>query len=170
MGAVNQLTRVRALSAAAVAALVVTADQLSKSLIQPVLEKGDVHVLGPLDLELSYNPGVAFGVGRGLSPALVVAGVMLVVAVVGFTTSLHNRLTTVAAGLIAGGAVSNLSDRLGRGHGGAVIDWIHLSHWPTFNVADSGIVIGVGLLILANLRTARPAAARAPSDPAPSGP
>ena len=161
----SKLTRLRVLLAGAVAATVVGADQLSKSLVQPVLEKGDVHVLGPLDLELSYNPGVAFGVGRGLSPALVAAGVMIVVAVVGFTTSLQSRLTTVAAGLIAGGAVSNLSDRLARGHGGAVIDWIHLSHWPTFNVADSCIVIGVGLLILANLLAARPVG----THPAPSG-
>ena len=161
----NQLTRLRVLFAGGVAAAVVGADQLSKSLVQPALEKGDVHVLGPLDLELSYNPGVAFGVGRGLSPALVAAGVMIVVAVVGFTTSLQSRLTTLAAGLIAGGAVSNLSDRLARGHGGAVIDWIHLSHWPTFNVADSCIVIGVGLLILANLLAARPAS----TNPAPSG-
>jgi len=162
---VNKLTRLRALAAGAVAATVVSADQLSKSLVQPVLEKGDIHVLGPLDLELSYNPGVAFGVGKGLSPALVAAGVLIVVAVVGFTTSLQSRLTTVAAGLIAGGAVSNLADRLGRGHSGAVIDWINLSHWPTFNVADSCIVIGVGLLVLANLLTGRPTAA----DPAPSG-
>ena len=151
----NGLTRLRVLTAGSVAAVVVAADQLSKSLVQPHLEQADVHVLGPLDLELSYNPGVAFGVGRGLSPALVAAGVMVVVAVVGLTTSLQSRLTTVAAGLIAGGAVSNLSDRLARGHGGAFIDWINLSHWPSFNVADSCIVIGVGLLILANLREAR---------------
>lgn len=166
----NRLTRIRVLAAGAVAAAAVVADQVSKSVVQPVLERGDVHVLGPLDLELSYNPGVAFGVGRGLSPALVAAGVMIVVAVVGFTTSLQSRLTTFAAGLIAGGALSNLSDRLARGHGGAVIDWIHLSHWPTFNVADSCIVVGVGLLILANLLAARPApAGPVPSDPAPSG-
>jgi signal peptidase II len=156
---VNELTRLRVLAAGAVTATAVIADQLSKSLVQPILEKGDVHVLGPMDLELSYNPGVAFGVGKGLSPALVAAGVMIVVAVVGFTTSLQSRLTTAAAGLIAGGAVSNLADRLARGHGGAVIDWINLSHWPTFNVADSCIVAGVGLLVLANLRATRPAAA-----------
>ncbi|HUZ43591.1 MAG TPA: signal peptidase II [Acidimicrobiales bacterium] len=133
-------------------ALVVSADQLSKSLAQRALESGDVHVLGPLDLELSYNPGVAFGLGRGLSPALVVAGVMIVVAAVAMTSSLRDRTSAAAAGLVAGGAVSNLADRLIRGHGGAVIDWIHLSHWPTFNVADSCIVVGVGLLVLSGYR------------------
>ncbi|MHB1444507.1 MAG: signal peptidase II [Acidimicrobiales bacterium] len=135
-----------------VVAAVTAADQLSKSLAQSALESGDVHVLGPLDLELSYNRGVAFGLGRGLSPALVVAGVMIVVAVVAMTSSLRTRTTAAAAGLVAGGAVSNLADRLFRGHGGAVIDWIHLSHWPTFNVADSCIVVGVGLLVLSGYR------------------
>jgi signal peptidase II len=160
-------TPLRLSAAALTAAVVVAADQLSKSLAQAALQQGEVHVLGPLDLELSYNPGVAFGLGRGLSPALVVAGVMVVVAVVALTTSLQSRLSTLAAGLIAGGAVSNLCDRLARGHEGAVIDWIHLSHWPTFNVADSGVVLGVGLLILANLRAARPipSGPASPTDP-----
>ncbi|MHB1853753.1 MAG: signal peptidase II [Acidimicrobiales bacterium] len=145
------MSRGRVLGALAVVAAVVAADQLSKSLAQSALESGDVHILGPLDLELSYNPGVAFGLGRGLSPALVVAGVMIVVAVLAMTTSLRSP-PSAAAGLVAGGAVSNLADRLFRGHGGAVIDWIHLSHWPTFNLADSCIVVGVGLLVLSGYR------------------
>ena len=152
VAALKKLPRARVLGAVGVLAAVAAADQLSKSLAQGALESGDVHVLGPLDLELSYNPGVAFGLGRGLSPALVVAGVMIVVAVVAMTTSLRSRTTATAAGLVAGGAVSNLADRLFRGHGGAVIDWIHLSHWPTFNVADSCVVVGVGLLALNGYR------------------
>lgn len=134
------------------AGLVVAADQLSKSLAQSSLESGNVHVLGPLDLELSYNPGVAFSLGQGLSPSIVEAGVLVVVAILAFNASFQNRTSTAAAGLVIGGALSNLADRLFRGHGGAVIDWIHLSHWPTFNVADSCVVLGVALLILANLR------------------
>ena len=145
----------------AVAAAAVAADQLSKSLAQSALESRSIHILGPLDLQLSYNPGVAFGLGQGLSPALVVAGVMVVVAAVAFTVSLRSRTTAVAAGLVAGGALSNLGDRLFRGHRGAVIDWIHLSHWPTFNVADSSIVVGVGLLVLTNLSAPRSSAERA---------
>ncbi|HEV2369857.1 MAG TPA: signal peptidase II [Acidimicrobiales bacterium] len=135
---------------AVVAALVVIADQVSKSLEQTSLASGPVHVLGPLDLELSYNRGAAFGIGSGVTPVILVVGAVLIVLVMGFGRPVRNRLATVASGLLAGGAVSNLGDRLFRPNGGAVIDWIHLSHWPTFNVADSCIVVGVAMLVIAN--------------------
>lgn len=146
------LTAGRLTTAVALAALVVAIDQLSKSAAQRQLSAGPAHVLGPLDLELSYNSGAAFSLGRGLSP-IIVAGVVLgVLAVLVHTTSLRTRSATVAAGLVLGGAVSNLVDRLFRSNGGAVIDWVHLSHWPTFNVADSCVVVGVGLLLVTNAR------------------
>jgi signal peptidase II len=148
------------LTGALIGVLVVVADQLSKSLEQNALASGPSHVLGPLDLELTYNSGAAFGVGRGLAPVLIVAGVALVLVVFSGRT-VRGRSGAVAAGLLLGGALSNLGDRLFRGHGGAVIDWIHLSHWPTFNVADSCVVVGVGLLLLANLRN--PDGATAPA-------
>ena len=135
-----------------VGTMVIVADQLSKSLEQTALATGPTHVLGPLDLELTYNSGAAFGVGRGLAPLIVVVGVALVVVIFGIGRPVHGRVAAVGGGLLLGGAVSNLGDRLFRGHGGAVIDWIHLSHWPTFNVADSCIVFGVAVLVLANLR------------------
>ena len=136
-------------------ALVIAADQVSKSVEQTNLASGPVHVLGPLELELSYNSGAAFGLGRGLTPVIIVAGAALVVLIFGFGPRARTRLFTVGSGLLAGGALSNLADRLFRGNHGAVIDWIHLSHWPTFNVADSCVVIGVGLLGLANWRMQR---------------
>jgi signal peptidase II len=58
-------------------------------------------------------------------------------------------LFPVALGLLVGGSVSNLADRVRNGH---VTDFIHVSHWPTFNLADSFIVIGVGLLALGLIR------------------
>ncbi|HEX5266073.1 MAG TPA: signal peptidase II [Acidimicrobiales bacterium] len=153
-------SRGQLLTGALIGVLVVVADQLSKSLEQNALAGGPSHVLGPLDLELTYNSGAAFGVGRGLAPVLIVAGVALVL-VVFYGRTVRGRSGAVAAGLLLGGALSNLGDRLFRGHGGAVIDWIHLSHWPTFNVADSCVVVGVGLLLLANLRS--PDGATAPA-------
>jgi signal peptidase II len=133
-----------------VAALVVVADQFSKSVEQTSLASGPFHVLGPLDLELSYNRGAAFGIGSGVTPIILVVGAALIVIVAGFGRPVHTRLATVASGLLAGGAVSNLGDRLFRSNGGAVIDWIHLSHWPTFNIADSCIVVGVVMLVVSN--------------------
>lgn len=132
--------------------MVIAGDQVSKSLEQTALASGPAHVIGPLDLELSYNSGAAFGIGRGLAPVVVVIGAVLVLLVFGVGRPVRGRMAAGAAGLLVGGALSNLGDRLFRGHGGAVIDWIHLSHWPTFNVADSCIVVGVALLALANLR------------------
>ena len=58
---------------------------------------------------------------------------------------------SVAFGLILGGALGNLSDRLFRGHHGAVVDFITFTHWPTFNVADSSITIGVVLVVVLSL-------------------
>jgi signal peptidase II len=62
---------------------------------------------------------------------------------------------SVALGLILGGALGNLSDRLFRGHHGAVIDFITLTHWPTFNVADSCITIGAIVVVVTALWPAR---------------
>jgi len=133
------------------AAAVGVADQISKTVEQKDLASGPYHVLGPLDLELTYNKGAAFGLGAGIAPIILVVGAALIVVVLGFGRPIRSRLATVASGMLVGGALSNLGDRLFRPNGGAVIDWIHLSHWPTFNVADSGIVVGVALLVLANL-------------------
>lgn len=137
------------------AAAVVSADQVTKSIFQRQLASGPVHVLGPLNLELSYNSGTAFGLGRGLSPVIVVVGVLVVLLVLGFTTALGTVTSVFGAGLVLGGALSNLGDRLFRADGGAVIDWIHLSYWPTFNIADSCVVLGIALLLAVNLGAGR---------------
>jgi len=133
------------------AAVVIVADQVSKSEAEAHLGGAPVHVLGPLDLILTYNSGAAFSIGRGLSPVIVVLVVGLVLGVLAYTAVLDTAVTVAAAGLVLGGALSNLGDRLFRSNGGAVIDWIHLSHWPTFNVADSCVVIGVILLVVVKL-------------------
>jgi signal peptidase II len=135
-----------------VAAAVVAADQITKSYALHHLGGRPHHILGPLDLELTLNSGAAFGIGRGLSPIIVLLGAGLVIAIFWFRPAGTSALAPVASGLVGGGALSNLGDRVFRSNGGAVIDWIHLSHWPTFNVADSCIVVGVGLMILVQLR------------------
>ena len=144
----------RAAVIAGLAATVAVVDQVSKSIEQHALASGPYHVLGPLDLELTFNRGAAFGLGAGVAPIILVVGALLVVVVLGFGRPVRTRLATVASGLLVGGAISNLGDRLFRPNGGAVIDWIHLSHWPTFNIADSCVVLGVALLVLANLGSA----------------
>jgi signal peptidase II len=141
--------------ASAVAALVVLVDQLTKSWAVSRLWHGPIHVLGPLDLELQRNTGSAFSLFQGQAAVLVVIAVVLV----GVLLVLAGRSPTsgraIVLGLILGGALGNLSDRLFRGGNGAVIDFIALRFWPTFNVADACIVVGCVLLIVSLLRAGR---------------
>ena len=133
----------RWLLTAAVAVVVVAADQLTKSWAVHRLAHGPIHVVWRLDLVLDFNTGSAFGLAQGWAP--VVGGLALTV-VVGLLAVLRKVRTTVLAvalGLVVGGAVGNLSDRVFRGHHGAVVDVVALHFWPTFNVADSCIVVGV---------------------------
>lgn len=142
---------------ACVALAVVLVDQLTKWWALHALDDGPVHVLGSLRLNLLYNTGVAFsmGSGRGLGPwiAPLALGVIVVISL-GHTSRF--RVGAIAAGLVTGGAVGNLLDRLFRGDAGllhgAVIDFIDLQWWPVFNVADMAVVVGAILLGVAALR------------------
>ncbi len=132
-----------------VALLVVAADQVTKSLAVSRLSSGPVHLIGPFSFELAYNTGVAFSIGTGLTLPIVVIVVVVVALVAWFGRTVPNRAAAIAVGLILGGAVGNLSDRLFRGHHGAVVDFIYSGFWPTFNVADASIVCGCVLLGIA---------------------
>ena len=131
-----------------VAAAVVAVDQWSKSwALQDLALTGRRHVIGPIYLSISYNPGAAFSLGAGASPVIEAVAICLVVAVIGFsrraTKGGANLAVIVGLGLLLGGALSNLGDRLFRHHHGAVVDFIQLvSWWPTFNVADAAITVG----------------------------
>jgi signal peptidase II len=131
----------------------VVLDQLTKAWAVRALDDDTVDLVWTLRLRLSFNTGAAFGLGRGLGP-LLVAGAVLVLAgllAVG-TRSVDTAAAAVALGLLVGGAVGNLIDRLLGGHGGAVVDFIDLQWWPAFNVADAAITCGAVLLVVAQLR------------------
>ena len=135
-------------TAGAVAAAVVACDQVTKSIAEHDLASGPVHLIGPAELRLEYNSGAAFGIARGLTGALVVVVVaVVVVLVVSVARSTPSKPAAVALGLVLGGALGNLADRLVRGNHGAVIDFIDLRYWPTFNVADACITIGILLFV-----------------------
>lgn len=137
---------------AGVATVAITIDQLTKSWAESHLQDQVRHVVGSLQLALTYNDGVAFGVGAGVAPLLVAVAVIgLLVAFVGR----HVRITfasAVAVGLLLGGATGNVVDRVFRGHGGAVVDFIDLQWWPVFNVADTCVVTGALLFVLVSSR------------------
>ena len=142
--------------AAAVAVVSIALDQGTKSWALAALEGRDpIQVLGSLQLRLSFNTGVAFSLGQGSGLTIVPVALVVVLVVVYVARHLPGRLAAAAVGLVVGGAVGNLVDRLVRGHGGAVVDFIDLQWWPVFNVADACIVVGGALLALCSLR--RPA-------------
>ncbi len=136
------------------AAAVVGVDQLTKTLAEHYLRSGPVHLVGTVELSLSYNPGFAFSLGRGLGPELVIVALALIAVLLVVGRTAPTTGTAVAVGLIMGGAAGNLVDRLLRSNRGAVIDFIDLRFWPTFNVADSCIVIGAVVLVVLLARRA----------------
>jgi signal peptidase II len=142
------LGRRRLLLVLGTAGVVVALDQLTKSLAVHYLSSGPVHLIGNgLELNLGYNSGVAFSLGRGLAPELVLVALVLIAVLMVMGRSAPTTGTAIAVGFVLGGAIGNLSDRLFRSHHGAVVDFIYTRFWPTFNVADSCITVG-GLLLL----------------------
>jgi signal peptidase II len=139
--AVAALTRPRVL-AFAVAAIVVVADGVTTSLAVNHLH--DVrHIWGPFGLALTYNSGFAFSLFSGRA---VVVSVLLCVGVVALALIVAQVRTVplaIGAGLVLGGAVGNLAERIVGGHGGQVPDFITLDYWPTFNLADACVTVGV---------------------------
>jgi signal peptidase II len=132
------------------AAAVVAVDQLTKTwalhhTVDPI------HIIGTLRLALTFNPGAAFGLGRGITPVLVLGAIVLVVVLLGLGRTASRTASVpaaVAMGVLLGGACGNLVDRLVRHNNGAVIDFIDLRWWPVFNVADASITVGAILLVL----------------------
>jgi signal peptidase II len=129
-----------------VAVAVVVLDQVTKSLAVSKLSSGPVHLIGPFSLALSYNTGVAFSIGTGLTLPIVVIVVVVVTLVAWFGRAVPSTAAAVGLGMILGGAVGNLADRLFRGHHGAVVDFVYSGFWPTFNLADASIVLGCVVL------------------------
>ncbi len=141
------------LRAAAVCAAVLVADQVVKAVIEHNIVLGEkVDVLGPLKLTLSHNEGVAFGLAGGSGAPLVVV-TLVALGVVLYLFSRHPTRSGmwIATGLLAGGAIGNLADRVRLG---AVTDFVELPHWPPFNLADMAITAGVILLVLIYMREA----------------
>jgi len=94
---------------------------------------------------------VAFGLASGVTPVVLVllaSAIVLLLLVLG--SRLRWRGSSVAIGLVLGGALGNLADRVFRGH---VVDFIAVPHWPTFNLADAAITVGVVLLLIGSLRS-----------------
>ncbi len=151
---------------AVIAGLVILADQVTKWFVVrwiPV-ERPLVVIDGFFQLVNWRNTGAAWGMFQGFNGILALVSVVTLVALVWFRRSLgvdRSRVCCLSIGLIAGGIVGNLIDRL---RVGSVIDFLDFYvgtyHWPAFNVADSAICVGVFLYVIANWGQDAPAPSR----------
>ena len=140
-------TRLQWAALAAIALAAVVADQVTKHIVvsQLRLEQG-VHVLGPFWIRHVQNSGIAFGLFASATAAvIVVTGIAVAWMLVYFARSgARHPVLPVALGLVIGGSVSNLADRVRLGY---VTDFLDFKYWPAFNLADSFIVVGVAILL-----------------------
>jgi len=140
----------------ALAGVVVVLDQLTKIWAVAALSDGPVEVIGTLlQFRLTRNPGGAFSLLTGLTPVLAVLAGAMVVYIVRTTRRTTDVVMAYSLGLVLGGAVGNLVDRLVRSPGflrGEVVDFIKVPNWPTFNIADCAITVGVILIAIRGWR------------------
>lgn len=130
---------------ASVAGGIFLVDQTSKLIARRSLATGDFTIIpGVLRLSLATNTGGAFGLFRSGRFFFVVAALILVPVVVIFARRVASTWGAIAGGLVVGGALANLAERIFAPMG-RVTDFIELRNWPTFNVADAAVLIGTVL-------------------------
>jgi signal peptidase II len=136
------------------ALVVLVADQVAKEIIRATLAPREVHEVFPgFDISRVANDGIAFGLFPGRQTAVAVLTMLALSAIAIALAGLVARNATVAtgAGLLVGGSLGNLIDRVARG---AVTDFIDFAHYPAFNIADCGITVGAVLIVLGLLADA----------------
>jgi signal peptidase II len=142
------------------ATIVVGLDQLTKHLALRSLDGGRaIEVIpGVLRFRLTYNSGGAFGILQGAPSLFLVATIAIVAAILLGVGRVEDHRWAIPLGLVLGGGLGNAIDRLVRDTGGGVVDFIdvHLIDWPVFNLADSAIVLGAALILIASFRSSDP--------------
>jgi signal peptidase II len=137
------------LALAAIGFAAIAADQLTKYIVTSRLQLDDaVHVVGPFWIHHVQNSGIAFGLFASATVVVILLTAIAVSAMLVFfgRSGARHPILPVALGLVIGGSLSNLLDRVRLGY---VTDFLDLRYWPAFNLADSFIVIGVLVLLAA---------------------
>lgn len=138
------------------ALLVLAADQVTKTLALENLADRPVDLIdGVLRFRLSFNAGGVFGIGQGFPGLFLIATAIVIAAILVWVRNLEERSWAIPLGMVLGGGLGNVFDRLFRDFDGRVVDFIDLHVWPVFNVADMAIVTGVALVLLLGMRSAR---------------
>jgi signal peptidase II len=139
-----------------VAGAAVLADQLTKQVVGRTLELGNsVDIVGPFTIHHVQNSGIAFGLFASRTSIVIVVTAIAVGAMLVFFARSGRRhpVLPVALGLVLGGSIANLVDRVRLGY---VTDFLDLVAWPAFNLADTFIVVGVAILFSALVLADRP--------------
>jgi signal peptidase II len=165
-----------------VAVFVVAADAISKAIVVATMaHRPPIRLLGGLlTITLVRNGGAAFSIGTSMTIVFTLIAAGVVVVILRAARNLRSIGWAVTLGLLLGGAVGNLIDRIFRAPApfeGHVVDWIQLPHWPVFNLADSAITCAGVLFVLLALRgirldgtrSGRPEGMPGPELPEPSG-
>jgi len=148
-------TPVQWLSLGAIVLAALVADQVTKHIVASNLSLGEgLHVVGPFSIRHVQNSGIAFGLFSNATAAVIIVTAIAVGWMLVYFARSGGRhpVLPVALGLVIGGSVSNLADRVRLGF---VTDFLDFRYWPAFNLADSFIVIGVGILLAALLLAER---------------
>ena len=128
--------------------------------ISTLSNRGNVKVLGDfLQLTFIRNSGAAFSIATDLTFFITLFAFAVIVAIAYYSPRLTSRWWALVLGLVLGGALGNVTDRIFRAPGfmrGHVIDWIQLPQWPVFNIADSAIVVAAGIAVALSVRNIAP--------------
>lgn len=155
---------------AGMAALVIVLDRVTKVAVVDALAHGARRetALPYVELRHVHNRGIAFGLLSGGGVLLIIASIAVALFLLAYLMRIpsHDLLSLAGAGLVAGGAVGNIFDRVQLGY---VVDFIHIGFWPTFNIADVGIVTGVVLVLVRLWRPVEPSASEGYGDHAHRG-
>ncbi len=140
-----------------VAACVWILDQVTKVAAVAWIDDGDKITVIPdvFWLTVTRNAGAAFSTGTGFTIVLTLVAVVVVVVVLRLSAQLRDRWWALGLGLLLGGALGNLTDRIVREPAplrGEVVDFLYLTHWPVFNVADIALTFAAITIILRTWR------------------
>ena len=142
------------------ACLIWAIDFLTKNWALENLDSSSRPVIGTfLQITLLRNPGAAFSMATGFTIVFTTISIAVAIFIARSAARITSAWWAYVAGLVLGGVLGNLTDRIFREPGflyGHVIDWIELPHWPIFNVADSAIFIAAGIAILLTVKNISP--------------
>lgn len=147
------------LIATAIVLVVVLLDQLTKAWAVAALSDGPIDLIGTtVQFLLVRNPGSAFSLIQGFTPLLAVVAIVIAAVLIRLLRRATDPLWVIALSLVLAGAIGNLIDRMVRSPGflrGHVIDFVKISVWPVFNIADAALTVGVILLLWCGWRRER---------------